>query len=955
MSEVPVWERSPDPPTSAHAPLDQAVATPGPGLAERAPRSASNQALQRLVSNQPGESRAGEVGEGVATASASPSADASPFQELPIQQAVQLVKPLTPTEVAQELYGDAEHWHALVLAPNRALLSTKQGDRLPAGTQLRVLPELLREPMRSLFMAVAGLARQGREGGSQPYIHANPESSAAVGNVVRYSFAWPNAAFVSENVLLEWWLEHDPVAVRTEGAPLRVEGPKGYLSVRGNERWLVTFDFPGMHVVHCRMRGTNHTYDLSHPQMVMTLEERTETAAAAKPKPPIPPDKLLSELKQQKADMQVTDANLDEYRALLDRIADLETAITKTGKDGMKPLRAIYVSAAKAPVTLPLTVYFGLDPYRAGRVRLVYHSHGRRQPDQYFYLRLWDFTDAGKERSYIAFDKSPDAAVRKLLEGFADDAPYPKGNIRFQVEETDLSWSGKDLSYAVHASAQTLTFPTDGGWRAVDVLRLASGLALGAAVAAALIAPPAVVPILKVSGALAGAAAAVSLADRIAHGDAKWDLQTATDLLDIASALLWLRTIFAATEVVEGLGRMTLTGALELGIGQAQLGIMAGAHLREITEAINSKDEQRVVAALSAGIRDGAILIILHRASSRSTQPEGPQPRSLPGGQAARENVEAPPRRQSVGPVAKQDVTVPEPPPAAGQPGASPAAELGPTTTSIPTDEAVKPPTMAQPVAKHTSPEERLRVYVLRAKEHGYPTRPGLNRILGQPSKIFDQAMTELEALLDEHVERVGAPRRGQIELERAEAGSWGEEAGKPGQVRSRPPATTELVPLRRSQIDAAHQLGVKGGEEAAAADGIKLRNANLPDEHILEYGRGFDAIGDDANATFVLEWKGENSKVKGAQMTSEWVGKRLAKLKARYNHPIADELLAVAESGKLRGRVYTTKTVEGQPEKTSQDVTFDKKDVIAAYKEWVRKLSPKSATTGPASPTPKG
>ena len=43
---------------------------------------------------------------------------------------------------------------------------------------------------------------------------------------------------------------------------------------------------------------------------------------------------------------------------------------------------------------------------------------------------------------------------------------------------------------------------------------------------------------LVVSGLLAGAAATFELADRLEHGDFEWDLNTAMNLLDIASALL---------------------------------------------------------------------------------------------------------------------------------------------------------------------------------------------------------------------------------------------------------------------------------------------------------------------------------------------------------------------------------------------------------------------------------
>lgn len=267
----------------------------------------------------------------------------------------------------------------------------------------------------------------------------------------------------------------------------------------------------------------------------------------------------------------------------------------------------------------------------------------------------------------------------------------------------------------------------------------------------------------------------------------------------------------------------------------------------------------------------------------------------------------------------------------------SPPSPIGPLKALPP--EAVKA-AVAKPLE---SGAERLDAFVRRAEMYGFATPSRLAQVLAQPPEIFDRAMTDLEAQLDDHVQRVGTAQRGQIELEQAEAGVWGDEAGKPGEVRSRPPTTTKLVPARRSQIDAAFQLGVTGGELRAAADGIKLRDWNPPDAHILEYGRGFDAIGDDAGVV-VLEWKGEGSKVRGAQMTSRWVGERIAKLKALSNHPIADELLAAAENGKLRGRVYTTRTVEGQPVTTSYDVPFDPKVVRAAYETRMGQLVPGSA-----------
>jgi hypothetical protein len=306
----------------------------------------------------------------------------------------------------------------------------------------------------------------------------------------------------------------------------------------------------------------------------------------------------------------------------------------------------------------------------------------------------------------------------------------------------------------------------------------------------------------------------------------------------------------------------------------------------------------------------------------------------------------------NVAPAAQRQRAAPEVPAPTPDSPAPPGRSLGggaidqPEVTGTVTKEASRPSTTAA---------DRVHAFELRAEEYGFSTPPQLPKIMAQPAEIAARALTELEAQLDDHVRRVGTPGRGQVEREQIEAARWGDEAGTPGEIRAVPPATTRPVPTRRSQVDAAYQLGVEGGERAAAADGIKLRVWNPPDAHILEYGRGFDDIGDHGSDVVVLEWKGEGSKVRGggtpgAQMTSAWVGARIAKLKWQ-NHPIAEQLLDAAAEGRLKGGVYTTRTVDGEPVTTWKPVEFDPKVVRAAYEARMAKLVP--GFTPPTAPTP--
>lgn len=222
--------------------------------------------------------------------------------------------------------------------------------------------------------------------------------------------------------------------------------------------------------------------------------------------------------------------------------------------------------------------------------------------------------------------------VKALLEKFAGRAPYPKGNIRFNVPSEPIEWAGR-LAYSNWLSEQELILTTDGGGNLAAILRTSSMVSLGLGIgAAALGLPEVAAPLLRVSGIAAGAGAAVNIFDRLERGSFERDLETAVDLLDIATALLSAGALSGSTQMIRGAGKVTLSQRLTTGMGVVQLGIAGYQHVEDIDKSMDSGDPKKVKQALLAALRTGALVLIVHRAKGGRPAPRlnrrAPSPKS---------------------------------------------------------------------------------------------------------------------------------------------------------------------------------------------------------------------------------------------------------------------------------------------------------------------------------------
>ncbi|HSI79028.1 MAG TPA: hypothetical protein VK919_00110 [Solirubrobacterales bacterium] len=472
-----------------------------------------------------------------------------------------------------------------------------------------------------------------------------------------------------------WWVENDPEAVAQGLVPER-EHPEddrprplgveelGTDDAAFEHEWKV----PGTHVVHCELDiravddldrtsielalgGTE--LDLRQAQPVASLGEVTEIewmrvedprrivvfgeqtfAEAAhwreemerRGMPILPPPEeepategaeeeapkflkgdprgLLERLREQR---RALPGDEDMAEELDKQIEALDKLIERTGETGLRQVEGIYVAEEERSTAIQLQLYAGFDP------------------DDPLSVAVWDFTLPGPPRSYRSFGYDAGAALREALDEFADDAPYPDGNVRVTIG----SWL---LEGERDIPSETLTLKTDGGMILDDILRW---VAMGA-LAVALVFPPVALPALVVSGVAGGIAGGMSIHDRLEHGDFEWDLETGLDVLDIAGAVT-AGAGAVASATVRGVGRLTMIARVGGALDVVEIGVLGASHLGEIQKASATGDPDKVANALLRALGEGALYAVVHaraRQISRAGAPaEGPDvPRfDIPG------------------------------------------------------------------------------------------------------------------------------------------------------------------------------------------------------------------------------------------------------------------------------------------------------------------------------------
>ena len=564
------------------------------------------------------------------------------LQLRPAEGMVRLLQPLTLAEVAREIYGDDKRGSEALRVFNRSTVAGL-GTNLwyPPGTDFLVDPGSVVDAYRPFFVAAAVRRGELQAGGTEPYIAAEPEAATAVpGNKVRYTLFWPRSAFMG--VRLVWWMEADELAVRERRARDLKPGPRGFLSwaqpsFNLDTSWEITFDTPGTFIIVCAVildRERGKELYASHSQVVMTLEEKTSFEFSRDLEWGRGNATLLDSLRRRRDKLA---PGSDQSKQIDAQIRAIEERIGKAKGAEMIPLKAVYVSKEDQPVSIPLILYYGNDP-----------KYGRE--DRGYYLKIWDFT-LKKAHEDTAYADRPMEALCKLLEGFADHAPYPNGQIRFQITRTPTSILGLTSDLPM-----VMTYPTDGGMVIDDVLRGLSVASLALGVVAGLAGQAEVaVPAMYVSGLLAGAAATFSLADRIEHGEFEWDLETAMSLMDIAAALLTAGVASTGTVAVRGVGRASLLTRVSRGFGTVQIGIVGGIHLGKIQVAAASGDQKQLADALFRAITDGALFLIIHRAGRTRVQAGGTaQPAEAPLATMAG----AAPRRPAIPPATPEPTAI---------------------------------------------------------------------------------------------------------------------------------------------------------------------------------------------------------------------------------------------------------------------------------------------------------
>lgn len=538
---------------------------------------------------------------------------------LPGQRKVRLLQPMTAAEISGEIYGKPDKWQVLLLPFNAADLAGKGGDQwLPLGLELYVDPTMLKPEYAAVF-AAATRARDKTEQGCS--LRANGEPVAAVGNEITYYVQYPAGYWPDVNY--EWWVENDPAAAATGKVDKTFRGPRGLKATDASRShdttWTLSALVPGNHVIRCRLTYGSTTEDLSYVQSVITVEQKLQIELTRGFDYGSDRPKDIAEKLQKDLDATPdTPANKNKREDLRRRIDDIRKSLVDAKDVFFDAIPATYVSSAGKPLRLPLRLFMGKDP--------KYND-----ADRGFNLKLWDYTLQGMPFTISASGERLYQAIHTLLATFADKCYYPKGKIAFQISPAHMGWTlnlpGDET--VVHDTSGPKLIDEILRLLPPDVLRGISMGALGLAVVSGLAGQEEVaVPAFELSMYLSGAAAAGELAQKLEHGQFKWDLGTAMNVADLAAALIGLGGAVELTTTVQGVGRVSLTPAisgLQKGVGIVQIGLVAGLHTSEIAAAIASKDKEKVAAAILRALGDAAMFIIVHKAAGGGAR-EKPTP-----------------------------------------------------------------------------------------------------------------------------------------------------------------------------------------------------------------------------------------------------------------------------------------------------------------------------------------
>jgi hypothetical protein len=207
-----------------------------------------------------------------------------------------------------------------------------------------------------------------------------------------------------------------------------------------------------------------------------------------------------------------------------------------------------------------------------------------------------------------------------------------------------------------------------------------------------------------------------------------------------------------------------------------------------------------------------------------------------------------------------------------------------------------------------------------------------------QLNKLIDGLEKQLEKVREDRALKL---ERDQQDLADPIGAEHRAETGGPADPRIAPEGTIEES-LHKSKVRTSFQAGNEGGKAQATRDGIKIDAWNNPRAHVGDYGRGIDAVGRRGADRIILEWKGESSELREPdQMKSSWVGRKIAQLEFERDR-IAQDLLAAARNGRLKGRVYKTK-IEGGGQLSAKldgiELDYPRSDVEAAYNRELKRL----------------
>ena len=371
------------------------------------------------------------------------------------------------------------------------------------------------------------------------------------------------------------------------------------------------WDFAGTHTIEVEVYNQGSKESTHSIKQVVQDAQTHARDAFKKSKPPaMQPDVYLTWLSTQRelaASQGVEEKELQQIDLAIAKATELlgVTPDNPTGK--ATPIKATLVPTAD-PQPAPLQLY--LKPIANG-IEIVDLTNPTDARTYSGSVRT-----TGRQADNVEGEAAIELAIDRAWKNYLTNNPHPAGEV---VAKLTAEWKGVENQILTGYSDGVSTGEKVSNWfSGIGLVAGLGGLALTVATGGVGTVAVGLFLVANASGVVAGGS---NIADRVKHGNFKWDGETALDLVDIAGGLAGGTTAVLSlggevASVAKIRNAVTIAEAIETGSDVAGGVILGAQYLAAIEEIKSNPDltpeqkQEQIAAILAAAAATGGLIVL---------------------------------------------------------------------------------------------------------------------------------------------------------------------------------------------------------------------------------------------------------------------------------------------------------------------------------------------------------